>query len=100
MMMSKEFIKQLVDGCADLTAEKVTEHIYNELKLIEDVKCSVKGINASLTDEHRRYNAKISELNLKLDDYRRICKHWSRIYHPDSSGNGDYYECIICGKHL
>lgn len=99
-MMSKAFIKQLVDECpGELSAEGVSEHLYSELKLVEEIKTGIKGYNAALNDENRRHEAKIKELDARVTELRKKCKHWERTYHPDPSGNSDsYYECQVCGK--
>lgn len=99
-MVSKTFIKHVIDSFKDdLTADKVSEQLYNELKLVEDIKQGIKVANAALSDEEKRHTAKVNELNAKIKDWQVGCRHWDRTYHPDPSGNNDsYQECNACGK--
>lgn len=101
-MVNKALIKQLVDDCeGDLSADKVSEHLYNELKLIEEIKIGIKVANVALNDENKRHEIKKKELNSDIKEFQKKCKHWDKTYHPDASGNNDScYECMICGEYF
>lgn len=100
-IMSKEFIKGLVDSCPGdfLSAESIAEHLYNELKLITEIKHLANNLKTALYNEHKEHEIKVNEIKAKISSVQDRCKHWSRVYHPDPSGNSDsYYECVECGK--
>lgn len=101
-IMSKEFIKGLVDNCpGDLTAESIAEHLYKELKAIATIKEHAKCLQTALYNAKKEYEIVVNKLNAEISSLQDRCKHWSRVYHPDPSGNSDsYYECVECGKCL
>lgn len=77
------------------------EYIYKNLKDIEHVVTSMKGLNKEVEAECKRHEVSVKEIKGKIAALQQYCHHWSRTYHPDPSGNNDsFYECDVCGKYM
>jgi len=98
--MSKAFYKGLLETCkGEFTADNVAEHLYQELKLMDEVKYLAKNLKVALHNEYRDHSIKVDEIKAKLSSVEARCKHWGRVFHSDPSGNSDsHFECTECGK--
>lgn len=99
-IMSKEFYKGLLGTCkGDFNIDNVAEHLYNELKLMTEIKYLATNLKTALNNEYKEHTIKVNEIKSKMMSVEARCKHWGRIFHSDPSGNGDsHYECTECGK--
>jgi len=75
------------------------EYIYSSLKEVEDIANVKRSLNKEIEEENKKHEAKVKNVKQRMTELQERCKHWSKTYHPDPSGNSDsYYECDICGK--
>lgn len=97
-MISKDIIEQIL---SEYKGENIAEHLYTKLKLVETIESSIKDLKTLIEDEEAKYEKRIKEIKTCIKDWQETCKHWSKTFHPDPSGNNDsFHECNICGKEL
>lgn len=92
---------QLLQSIMSERPDADANYIYERLKEAEDVKSQVRALEKDRTKEHARHGEAIKEIDSRLKEAQTRCKHWSRTYHPDPSGNSDsFYECDTCQKYM
>jgi hypothetical protein len=97
-MISKELIKQIVD---EYKGNDIADHLHTQLKLVEEIQSGIRVVNKTLQDVQNNYEKTVKDLKTNIKNYQNKCKHWTRTYNPDPSGNNDsFYECNICGKEF
>lgn len=81
--MNQQLLEQQKKIAAFLDLIRVEQHTINERR-------------TRLNTEHQQ---KRNELDQILIDLQKRCPHIRTEYHPDASGNNDWwYECLDCGK--
>jgi chromatin segregation and condensation protein Rec8/ScpA/Scc1 (kleisin family) len=98
-MITQQLIVNIMDAVEHASCS--AEYIYNNLKEVEAIAKFRKDLNREIEEENKKHEAKIKDVKQRMTALQERCKHWSKTYHPDPSGNSDsYYECDICDKYM
>lgn len=98
MNADKKLIQQLV---SEYTGDDLAGYLAEQLSYISKTKSSIASINKKIDEARKQYEQKKLDLNQELRETQKKCRHLSRTYHGDPSGNNDsFYECDHCGKEL
>ncbi len=92
---------QLLESIMSERPDADANYIYERLKEAEDVKSQVRALTKEREKEDTRHAQALKEIESRIRESQARCKHWSRTYHPDPSGNSDsFYECDTCQKYM
>ncbi len=98
-MTTKHQIEQVIKGIPEtLRGPAKIAEIVSEFILKDGL---FEAIRIEKRDEILRHKTRMAALENREKEVRGMCKHESRTYHPDPSGNNDSsWECIICGADV
>lgn len=97
-MVNKEIIKEII---GKYKGDNLAEHVHQQLNKIEQTQKKIRLLNQEIQNEDKQHEKKINKIKQKINETQKNCKHLSKMYHPDPSGNNDsFYHCNICDKYL
>ncbi len=75
--------------------------IIAKIKEIESTKLKMRMMEAKENNLQVDFDEDKQKLQKEKLLIQKECKHYSKTYYPDASGNNDSYtECDVCGKRI
>jgi DNA-binding transcriptional regulator WhiA len=99
--ISKEIIYRIICDHSNGSDLPMAEYMANRLKEIQSIAQQIHYLQDKQYKIKAEYQNALSECGKELFEIQKKCKHESRKFHPDASGNNDSWtSCEICDKEI